>query len=498
MNYNHYNAICEQFTDFSAPDMDKEYLCSYNGTFYETASRITYLMKLVLMINNPNSIHMIKQLLQTDKTSINDKNSNGYDALMIAVHSYRFHNSLELVKLLIDSGANVNTRNNCYLRTVELLLQSEYCIDCELLKLLVNNGAYINDFIYMTSIPLLTSMFINYNFDNVFEVADILIAGGANTDIVNPHGLNIISYMFHPINITKIVYNDLFLNKIKYLISKRVDVNGGYRSCSGPLVLLCDRTFRELLRRIDVIEMKNHVVKDVLSVPLPKLCKTDIVKFVNFLIENGVNVNTCDENVSALTLACSNNEYELAKLLIDNGADVNFVNPNGSTVLTKSVSTVKNVDIVKLLIDKGTVVNFVDNHHNTALMNASSANNLSVVKYLISVGADVNIYVDQNCTTVGNSCKNGAFDTLRYLLENTDIKFNVSTKYGETPLILLCKNRYFQQDEIDVLKSIILRCDTNLKDCDGNTAYEYFYKANKTNRFIELDEHTLNIFKPLF
>ncbi len=72
-------------------------------------------------------------------------------------------------------------------------------------------------------------------------------------------------------------------------------------------------------------------------------------KIINYLIENGVEINETTIHGNALHFACESNNYEIAKILIDKNIDINLINSFGLTPFDLcSDSRIK-----ELLIDAG-------------------------------------------------------------------------------------------------------------------------------------------------
>ena len=76
---------------------------------------------------------------------------------------------------------------------------------------------------------------------------------------------------------------------------------------------------------------------------------------VEFLIDNGANVNVADEETyTPLMLAASLGDVKMAKILISKGANINFVDLGGETALDRAIiNNGKDSEIAKYLRSQG-------------------------------------------------------------------------------------------------------------------------------------------------
>lgn len=87
------------------PLPNKKYIKRVNG--------LTGLMKYCLLVKAyPQIYDKIKELISNNANEINSQTDNGCTALMIAVRHSGKHSTEETVKLLIESGANLDLHNN--------------------------------------------------------------------------------------------------------------------------------------------------------------------------------------------------------------------------------------------------------------------------------------------------------------------------------------------------------------------------------------------------
>ena len=83
--------------------------------------------------------------------------------------------------------------------------------------------------------------------------------------------------------------------------------------------------------------------------------KKGYIKQIKQALINGVNINSISQvELTPLLFACRENEIETVEFLINNGADVNYVTKTGKyNALHISAINLNTIDIFKLLIDAG-------------------------------------------------------------------------------------------------------------------------------------------------
>ena len=152
------------------------------------------------------------------------------------------------------------------------------------------------------------------------------------------------------------------------------------------------------------------------------------------LLDNGTNPDQNDGlNYTALTAACSEGNYDIAKLLIEHKCTVDieikeYIDQKdvGYTPLMYAVNKEEKYDIVKLLIDNNADVNHKASSDGcTPLIIATKYPNYSndkIVNILIKNGADVNAADNKGKTVLAYACNQAADETsyaiIKNLLEN--------------------------------------------------------------------------------
>jgi len=170
------------------------------------------------------------------------------------------------------------------------------------------------------------------------------------------------------------------------------------------------------------------------------------LEMANFLIRNGINLNTpagwsrgADlylSGRSALQAAVAIQSFELVDLLLGAGADVNSpaANPTGATALQFACQR-NNLKMVKVLIDAGADINASPAPVNgaTALQFAAANGNFDMVQLLLLHKARINAPPAMICgfTALEGAAVNGRLDMVQYLLSmGADISGPFNPQYG--------------------------------------------------------------------
>ncbi|XP_059168436.1 putative ankyrin repeat protein RF_0381 [Physella acuta] len=437
----------------------------------------------------------IVKLLLEHKADVNLINSNDKTALCYSVEN----GFVEIVKLLVDNGTDVNSttfttplHESCKRRSFELVKilveagadvnkkdisgDSPLCISAErgkidIVKFLVQNGADVN--IGKTP-PLFYACDKGY-----FEIKKYLIDAGAVEILRN------VNYTVSPYGETALLcaasrgYSNIVELLLQYGADvKQVDIEG-----NTALNLSILGTHVETVR----ILLQNQFVNEKSSIKqtnksgrstLMLAAMTGLYKIV-FDIEKFSDSSVFDvDGNTAFMLAVLNGQFDTVELLYDGTVDVNF-NFKGQNALMLAAIGGHDI-VVEWLISKGFDVNKTDHHGNTALMMAGKT---KVVEVLLKHGADVNVSNSQGRNALMELLSKKYFRSSHYLheiLEDLDSSkltimerllqltndLNVRDNSGETAIIKVIQyNKY-----INLINQILdHHPDVNIVDNDCNT-----------------------------
>ena len=173
------------------PDKEYYYLPKIIGLEYyhppiqPKCKGFNYLQFLIINYNKiTDGLEKIKnEISENNIDYINHKNDDGLTALMIASSNTNTFSSIEIVKLLIENGANVNLQNND--GVTALMISSIYSnsySSLDAVKLLIENEADLNIRDRDGNTALLLS-YMNSDKHSSLDAVKLLIENGADINL---------------------------------------------------------------------------------------------------------------------------------------------------------------------------------------------------------------------------------------------------------------------------------------------------------------------------
>lgn len=140
-----------------------------------------------------------------------------------------------------------------------------------------------------------------------------------------------------------------------------------------------------------------------------------------------------------IIVACDSGSYETVRLLIDNGADVNRCDEDGYSVL-EIAAVNKNNKIFRLLLERGALIERKNAADYTLLSRAAYAGNLEAVETLLKRGVDPNEKGKMKISPLMAAAFKGRVETVTVLVENgaeinEQIHLNDGTKRLERVIV---------------------------------------------------------------
>lgn len=376
-----------------------------------------YDSKTILMWAIQNNFINITKLLLDSGAKVDLKEtgywSNGYTALMYASNL----GNLEIVKLLLKYGANINegSSNQKGNQNESALMIAVSAKQNKIINFLIEHGANINLKPNWGHTALMRAA---ENLDTV--LFKTLCQAGA--DVINEEGL-VYAAQYGKIDV------------VKLLLDAGTNVNVKFRDNGSTAILYAARSYKDILK---------------------------------LLLDKGANVNHRSLNGrTALMEAtdCGHEQEGIVKMLIDAKADLNLQDNKGNFALINTVGYQSK--ICRLLLAAGANPNLKNNDGETALMKASFHGQLEIVKMLIYAGAKINqCSKDGSNELMWNVCVKGNAEIFQLLLDNGANIFhkkNSKTVYEIIKENINYKMRYENRpDELAQLEKIKKLIEENI------------------------------------
>jgi len=383
---------------------------------------------------------------------------NNYSPISLAIQ-YKSKSNLNVLKKMIDLGADIN-KCNLHSEHFDFPLKTAVEHDnMEALKLLIDNGAFIND----GHLPLIELAVENHN----IAMVKVLINKLPEFDVNKTDCLHIACiYQYH--------------DMIKYLLSINADPNkcsseGGelpleislayhdFKTCDMLIAAGANANYKnnhgyqivELVVKNDDLESLKYLQRiqpvnfnhrnDPLF--LTAIQKSS-VEMVTWMVDNGADVNKTYlmNRISPLSIALEKNRFEIVQLLIKKGAKINITSayrPFLAAFMYADIAIINHllnfekidrfsdlfqaiplrkknhIDAYEILFAQGANVNECGLNGEFPLDAAVSSQRSHLVPYLIARGADIHVKNRDGKSVFDHSIERGHvnfFNDIRHII----------------------------------------------------------------------------------
>ena len=358
-----------------------------------------------------------------------------------ALHAASYFGKQEIVRTLLDKGANPNAKNRLGKNSLDLVSRGEYRAEedgVRITQFLLDSGVDVNASDKDHWTPLHSASYYGRP-----EIARTLLDHGADVNAENEERetpLNMVSRGKYPSQADGVRIAQL-------LLDRGAAVDGQPKGDWTPL------NWAAYYGRPDLARV---------------------------LVDRGAAVNKKNNFLRTPLHDVSRGEYEsqedgarVARILLEGGADIEVVDKDRDTPL-HFASTLGRIEVARVLFEYGATVNAENYDGETPLHvisrgNSDSRDATRLVQLFIERGADVNALDKDGDTPLHTACGFVKLDIARELLDQgaTATAKNVR---GETPLHVLPRGEFRSQDGGHLARLLLERgADANALDMDGDT-----------------------------
>ena len=292
----------------------------------------------------------------------NQVSSGDRSALMWAAQ----RGNTEIVRLLLDKGAKVRENNAAMIKAVTVSPRGHRKEVPEIVKMLIEHGADVN-----TRFPYKNWTLLMFAVDNGFtESVKILLANGADAGAKDKDGKTAL---------------DLAKEKGRGKIVKLLE---SHKPVKSPMV--ADNKKTEPVRLASESASRDAEPDEDINWDLIRAARKGNMGEVKALVKKGAYVNYKSKSgLTPIYSASGKGQLDVVKFLIAKGADVNARHMSGWTPLTEA-SRGGHAGIVKILLAEGADPNAESIYtRETALMLAAQEGHEDIAEMLIRGGADI-------------------------------------------------------------------------------------------------------------
>lgn len=331
---------------------------------------------------------------------------NGKSPLLTAIQE-RGSDKIPLLRImtsLIMAGADINQADPNGVRPLHFACRHDLQ---EVVKLLLDSGVDIN-----STENYKTALHVAAEAQNE-KCMSILMAYGANPNLLDDNSLT-------P---ALVCAKGNFVEGLAVLIADDADLSKA--SASGDTCLhICGQIRSPAVSRTIHILKNAGIALNVMNndgySPLHVHIRKKRTDGVRALIQAGCDVNGLSKgDKTPLMTACDKGHLEAVRMLILAGADVNIESSSKHTALFHFADTeTSTIRTLRLLLAADAVINHKDQDGDTVLHEAALGNNPTIIRFLIHHNIDVNIRNNVGETALFQAARNGFSDTAEALLHD--------------------------------------------------------------------------------
>jgi len=347
------------------------------------------------------NLAVLREILDGHPEWVNQKDSSGDTPLSKAVA----HGRKEVAALLIERGADINSRNDYGTAVLHVTPQPD---PCGIFELLIAHGAKID-------------IWFAAGRGRVEDVRKILAESPEAAKAVLPND---------GVSVLNIAAGAGHKEVVEMLLAHGADVNAGGRFKVTPLASAAFKGYTEVAAVLLAHGADPRCV-DSSNPPLMLATLASRLEMVRLLLDRGARPQDCSS-----TILQGVRTRQIAELLIDHGLDVN--EPiRGVPPLLWTVGGTS--EVAELLVERGADVNAADYEGRTGLHAAAEHNNARLIKFLLGEGAKIEARTRGETALHRLLAANRAGKETVELLLDHGLDVNDPEATGRTPLHLAAR-----------------------------------------------------------
>lgn len=377
-----------------------------------------------------NDTEWFNEIMSRQSTNNLDVNGSVCHSITPIIYA-SFYGNLDIVRTLIEHGANLNIKDTFHEAKRSPLIYAAYKGHIELAALLIENGATLNetDFRNYSALMIATEM-------GNYEIAEILIKQGANLDITSNSGLTalMIAAKKKQAGIAKLLIdNEAALNEIS--ISKNT-YNRMPKNTALHFAAECNAF--EVAALLLEAKADFTIEDDYGKKPIDLAVSAGHPEIIECFIRHGETLNLSDK--ALISDAFRFGHLRLAKFLMKYVSDINFMVPpeydSGATDRTPFTIAVneRDAELVDLIVSKGVVFDINNHACDRLLYRAARYGHDEAIKVLVEAGIDIEATMTGS-TPLSAALHGGHENTVKLLIE-LGANIHVIGEYGSASTLM--------------------------------------------------------------
>lgn len=363
------------------------------------------LHKLLSLANSDFKTEIISFLIVEKILHINRVNEEGQTILMQAIQQ---GSSVDIIRLFLENGAidSIDTIDQSGKTAMDYAVREG---NVELVKLLIDSGA---------TLDLNKAINLALEWGKTEVVKYLIEKNDVNINALDRSGKSLIDH---------VIASKCDVALIKFLLEK-----GATLDLDKALFNIRWFTKMEVISYLVVEKGANTRAIDgadqtVLMKVVQQRCSIEVIRF---LLERGAKetIHAADQSgKTVIDYALENHDVERVKFLRENGAIIDF-----STVLSK----IHSESLVRYLVEEGANVNAHDSRGETVVSRAVRNGNLDFVKFLYRYGADLKkTHGEKGASLLIIAVQQADSNMVKYLLKQ-GVSLSVKDSDGNTALMI--------------------------------------------------------------